>query len=78
MKRKRHIGKSLKPAQGVRYVRPRVCAFCAHCAWDDNGLWQCERPNGPHGDSNDGDQYLTSCIGGYAPDITLDEVVANA
>lgn len=75
MPRTKRRGGWLMEAVNVRYVRPHVCAFCAHFVTNEDGdEWRCRRVSGPHGDMVDGDQYLTNC-GRYKPDLTIDELL---
>ena len=52
--------KKYKPAKNLRYVQPRVCAFCKHFDYDD-GIAVCERDNGINKSAGDAFEYYMTC-----------------
>lgn len=52
--------RELLPVKNVHQYIPPVCDFCKH-GHVGEGLFVCNRPNGPTFDVGDGKHYTTTC-----------------
>lgn len=52
--------RKFKPAENLRYITPRSCAFCKHLHMA-SGFVVCDRPDGFRGDAGDMIYYEMVC-----------------